>query len=112
MCVYALYCPDVYPVNDDSCESARGKEQDRASVIADRAPPQVLQAGEHFLFLMAQAIECRAVWDLDLAAEPVQDARRNSDSDQRVAKPIGIVAPAGQQSPHLRYRGQQSPRPM
>lgn len=90
--------------------SACREAQDRASVIPGCDPVPVLEAGEHVLDLVAAAIERGIVWNLDLAAKPRWDTRRNPQVDQSVAEPIRIMAPVCQQSPGLRDRGQQRPR--
>lgn len=56
-------------MNNDSGEGACGEEQGWAPVIPHRDPAPVLEAREDVLDLVAQAIECGIVWDLNCAAE-------------------------------------------
>ena len=86
-----------------------GSENSPGDCFPDHWP--VLEAGEHVLDLVAQAIERRVVRDRDLATGPGRDLRRNPQLDQRVAEPIGVVAPVCQQSTRLRDGVQQRPRP-
>ena len=72
-------------------------EQDRASAIPRRDPAPALEAREHVLDHVALAIARNIVGNLDLAAKPCQDAQGNSQFDQCVAVPIGIVSAGRQQ---------------
>ena len=58
---------------------------------------QILEAGEHVLDLVTQAVEVCVVRDEDLPADTRRDARRNSHLDQSIAEPVRIVAPVCQQ---------------
>ena len=46
----------------------RLREQDRASVVAGRDEPPILEAGKHVFDPVAQAVECGIVRNVDKAA--------------------------------------------
>ena len=48
--------------------------------------------------------------DRDFSANAGWDARRNPHLDQRVAEPVGIIAPVSEQDHRPRDRGQERPR--
>ena len=81
---------------DDGCgQRAGGEEQDRASVVACRDTPPLLEAGERVLdfVAVAVAVKGRVVPDRVFPACTGGDSRRNPHLDQRAAVPVGIIAP-------------------
>ena len=97
----------------DDCrgECAGCEEQDRAAIVAGSDAAPVLDAGEHVLDPVAQAVEVCVVRDRDLPTGTGGDARKNPHVNQDVAEPVGAVAPIPEQDCRLRDGGEQSPRP-
>ena len=67
------------------------------SIVAGVDAAPVLELAEHVLDAVTLAIEKPVVRDRDIPGGLGGDARRDALGDQRVAEPIGVVAPVGEQ---------------
>lgn len=75
---------DSQAIDDGCCEGAGGQEQDRTAVVAGCDAAPVLQACDHALDAVAQAVEVCVVRDLELPATARGDARSSPHLGQGV----------------------------
>lgn len=78
-----------------------------ATVIPCGNPSPVLEPSKHDFYLVPLFIKLFIIRHCLFPAAPAKDAGRDSLAEQRIAKPVGIIAPICQKFSGLRQRSKQ-----
>ena len=86
---------DLEPEQDGCRERNGGQEDLRASVVAGRDAPPILQAPKHDLDPVAALVPTLVIFDRCATGLPARDARRDPFVYQGIAEPVRVISPIG-----------------